>query len=152
TPAPRRPRADRRRPLAPRARRGRGQLSRDLRGARPRRLPRLYRLRIPAARQDRGRLGLGTQVRDRTEERWPIPLSVVPAKAGTQYPRDAGMWHDGSPLSRGRQWRVCREGTMRLDNKVALVTGAASGFGKGIAETFAREGARVAVVDVNEKA
>ncbi len=25
---------------------------------------------------------------------------------------------------------------MRLDNKVALVTGAASGFGKGIAATF----------------
>src|SRR5262249_52550298 len=39
---------------------------------------------------------------------------------------------------------------MRLDNKTALVTGAASGFGRGIAETFAREGARVAVVDVNE--
>lgn len=38
---------------------------------------------------------------------------------------------------------------MRLENKTALITGAASGFGKGIAETFAREGARVAVVDVN---
>lgn len=38
---------------------------------------------------------------------------------------------------------------MRLDGKRILVTGAASGFGKGIAETFAREGARVAVVDLN---
>ena len=38
---------------------------------------------------------------------------------------------------------------MRLENKTALVTGAASGFGVGIAETFAREGAKVAVVDIN---
>ncbi len=41
---------------------------------------------------------------------------------------------------------------MRLDNKVALVTGAASGFGKGIAATFAREGARVAVIDIDGEA
>ena len=39
---------------------------------------------------------------------------------------------------------------MRLQGKRTLVTGAASGFGKGIAETYIREGAKVAVVDLNE--
>jgi 3-oxoacyl-[acyl-carrier protein] reductase len=38
---------------------------------------------------------------------------------------------------------------MRLAAKIALVTGAGSGFGEGIARTFAREGAKVAVVDIN---
>jgi 3-oxoacyl-[acyl-carrier protein] reductase len=38
---------------------------------------------------------------------------------------------------------------MRLAEKIALVTGAGSGFGEGIARTFAREGAKVAVVDIN---
>lgn len=38
---------------------------------------------------------------------------------------------------------------MRLQEKTAMVTGAASGFGKGIAQTFAREGARVAVLDLD---
>ncbi len=39
---------------------------------------------------------------------------------------------------------------MRLKNRVALVTGAASGIGKEIARTFVREGARVAIADLNQ--
>lgn len=38
---------------------------------------------------------------------------------------------------------------MRLQNKVAIVTGAGSGFGEGIAKRFAEEGARVVVNDIN---
>lgn len=38
---------------------------------------------------------------------------------------------------------------MRLQGKTALVTGAAQGFGYGIAETFVREGAKVAVLDID---
>ena len=38
---------------------------------------------------------------------------------------------------------------MQLATKVALVTGAASGFGTRIARTFAREGAKVALLDVD---
>jgi len=40
----------------------------------------------------------------------------------------------------------------KLTNKVALVTGAASGIGRQTALAFAREGAAVAVVDVTEEA
>jgi len=41
---------------------------------------------------------------------------------------------------------------MRLENKIAIVTGAAHGIGRGIALRFAREGAQVAVLDLDKDA
>jgi len=37
----------------------------------------------------------------------------------------------------------------RLTGKIAIVTGAAQGFGRGIAEALAAEGARIAIADIN---
>jgi NAD(P)-dependent dehydrogenase (short-subunit alcohol dehydrogenase family) len=42
--------------------------------------------------------------------------------------------------------------TRRLENKVAIVTGAAGGMGQAAARAFARHGARVTLVDVNAEA
>ena len=39
---------------------------------------------------------------------------------------------------------------MRLKNKIAIITGAAAGFGKGIAKKFSEEGAKLILVDINK--
>lgn len=38
---------------------------------------------------------------------------------------------------------------MKLEGKVAVVTGAASGMGKAIAQLYAKEGAKVIAADLN---
>ena len=41
---------------------------------------------------------------------------------------------------------------MRLENKVAIITGGASGIGKAIAAAYAKEGAKISIADFNEDA
>jgi 3-oxoacyl-[acyl-carrier protein] reductase len=40
---------------------------------------------------------------------------------------------------------------MRLKDKITVITGSASGFGKGIAKKFTEEGSKIIMVDVNKK-
>ena len=63
---------------------------------------------------------------------------------GDQHLPDAGSGQD-PPLRRGRDGA----GVSRLDGKSALITGAARGIGRAFAEAYVREGASVAIADIN---
>lgn len=41
---------------------------------------------------------------------------------------------------------------MRLENKVAIITGGSQGIGRGVAEVFAQEGAKVVIADIDSDA
>ena len=41
--------------------------------------------------------------------------------------------------------------TMKLKNKIAVITGAAAGIGRGTAIKFAMEGAKLALIDINRE-
>jgi 3-oxoacyl-[acyl-carrier protein] reductase len=47
---------------------------------------------------------------------------------------------------------MAEESGMRLNDRIAIVTGGASGFGEGIVRRFVQEGARVAIADLNGEA
>src|SRR5258708_5310811 len=60
--------------------------------------------------------------------------------------------YNGRQRGRGVDLRHARGIRVQLANKVALITGAGSGIGAGTARVFAREGAKVAVLDVRPAA
>jgi NAD(P)-dependent dehydrogenase (short-subunit alcohol dehydrogenase family) len=47
---------------------------------------------------------------------------------------------------------LLKDFTMQLKDKVAFITGSASGIGKEIAILFAREGAKIVIADLNKQA
>src|SRR5438093_888336 len=96
---------------------------------------------------------------------------VVPSAASTRSPpsisssvivrpsrcssrsRSPGPYRRLSPVAgEGRSGTATRGERMRLEGKVALITGGGSGMGKVASELFSREGARVVLTDVNDEA
>jgi 3-oxoacyl-[acyl-carrier protein] reductase len=55
-------------------------------------------------------------------------------------------------LSGDEQIAIKKDDHMKLENKVAIITGAGSGIGRAIALTFAKEGANIIVADIDVEA
>ena len=62
------------------------------------------------------------------------------------------IWHNIEPIIDEEVNKIFKKlKIMRLKNKIAIITGSASGFGKGIAKKFTEEGAKLIMVDINSK-
>ena len=62
------------------------------------------------------------------------------------------IWHNIEPKINQEVIKFLRKLIIvRLNNKIAIITGSASGFGKGIAKKFTEEGANLILVDINLK-
>src|SRR5215211_4263764 len=79
----------------------------------------------------------------------PRPCTKPPTPSSTMTSMAA---HGTAPGRRLRAADQRRRSTMRLEDKVALITGGGSGMGKVAAQVFANEGAKVVLTDVNDEA